>query len=94
MGERGELTPAQSERQRAAQIRKRKVKPEQAQEIVGRFQRGETTLKLERERFGLTHNNPIRKALRDLLGPEAYRELIVKASKTAKKVDASEPPET
>jgi len=59
-----------------------RITKEVAQEILARFQRGETTLAEERARLGLKQNGGIRKAVTALLdgNKEAFHALV-----TAKK---------
>ncbi len=60
-----------------------KISKQQALEILGRFQRGETSLREERERLGVKHNGTIREALTALLdgNKDAYHALIVAGKK-------------
>jgi hypothetical protein len=49
---------------------------EEVREIVARFERGETSLRAERRRFGLSSGVPVRKVLAKHVGGERCRELL------------------
>src|SRR5690242_13503088 len=55
------------------------VTEKQAKAALARLQKGKTSLIAESRRLGFSHNGPLRKALRLLIGPEAYAELTERA---------------
>lgn len=62
-----------------------RLTPEEVEAIWGRFERRETSLREERERFGFSTNVPLRKALQAYAGRTAYRAAIFGTCKRGRK---------